>query len=47
MDIALAGFSNVNVKWVFRDEFIIQISPDEGKLTDVKAATFDEYLPFT
>jgi len=37
----------IHVRWIFRDEFQIQIPDDEGRLTNVRAATFyEEYLPF-
>lgn len=37
----------IKVKWVIKDEFHISIPENEGKLTNVRAATFhEEYLPF-
>ena len=37
----------IKVKWVIKDEFHIVIPNSEGKLTNVRAATFhEEYLPF-
>jgi len=37
----------IEVKWLYKSEFQIQIPNDEGKLTNVRAATFfEEYLPF-
>ena len=37
----------IRVKWIVKDEFHIQIPDSEGKLTNVRAATFyEEYLPF-
>lgn len=37
----------IKVKWIFKDEFYINIPDYEGKLTNVRAATFyEEYLPF-
>ncbi len=38
---------SIKVKWIIKEEFIIQIPSSEGKLTNVRAATFyEEYLPF-
>lgn len=35
------------VEWIFRDEFIISIPEDTGKLTNIRAATlYEEFLPF-
>jgi len=35
------------VEWIFRDEFIISIPQDTGKLTNIRAATlYEEFLPF-
>jgi hypothetical protein len=35
------------IKWVVKNEFHINIPANEGKLTNVRAATFyEEYLPF-
>lgn len=37
----------IKVKWVYKDEFHIEIPASEGKLTNVRAATFfEEYLPY-
>lgn len=37
----------VRVAWVHKDEFIVTIPEDEGKLTNIRAATiYEEYLPF-
>ncbi len=37
----------IKVKWIILDEFIIKIPEDEGKLTNVRPATFyEEYLPY-
>lgn len=37
----------VKVKWVHQEEFRICVPDNEGKLTNVRAATFyEEYLPF-
>lgn len=37
----------LKVKWVVTDEFHIEIPESEGKLTNVRSATFyEEYLPF-
>lgn len=37
----------VKVKWIQKEEFHIVIPKDEGKLTNVRAASFyEEYLPF-
>ena len=37
----------VRVKWIHKDEFTITIPDAEGKLTNVRAATFyEEYLPY-
>lgn len=36
----------VRVAWVHRDEFTITVPEDEGKLTNIRAATiYEEYLP--
>jgi hypothetical protein len=45
----ISNWSNfyIRVKWVVRDEFFIEIPEDEGKLTNIRAATFyEENLPF-
>lgn len=37
----------IKVKWIFLDEFIVKIPDNEGKLTNIRPATFyEEYLPF-
>jgi hypothetical protein len=37
----------IKIKWIVKDEFHINIPDTEGKLTNVRAATFyEEYLPF-
>ena len=37
----------VKVKWIVKDEFYITIPEDEGKLTNIRAATvYEEYLPY-
>ena len=37
----------IKVKWIVLSEFIVNIPEDEGKLTNVRPATFyEEYLPF-
>ena len=37
----------IKVKWIVLNEFTVQIPEDEGKLTNVRPATFyEEYLPF-
>ena len=37
----------IKVKWVVVDEFTVKIPEDEGKLTNIRPATFyEEYLPF-
>lgn len=37
----------VRVAWVHKDEFIVTIPENEGKLTNIRAATiYEEYLPF-
>lgn len=39
--------STIKVKWIYKEEFHIQIPPDDGKLTNIRAATFfEEYLPY-
>ena len=36
----------IKIKWIVKDEFPIDIPDNEGKLTNVRAATFyEEYLP--
>jgi hypothetical protein len=36
----------IKIKWIVKDEFHIYIPDTEGKLTNVRAATFyEEYLP--
>ena len=37
----------IKVKWLIQKKFIIKIPKDEGKLTNIRPATFyEEYLPF-
>jgi hypothetical protein len=37
----------ISVEWIIQEEFVIQIPPDEGRLTNIRAATFyEEPLPF-
>lgn len=37
----------VRVAWVNQDEFVVTIPENEGKLTNIRAATiYEEYLPF-
>lgn len=37
----------IEIKWIVKDEFHIHIPKTEGKLTNVRAATFyEEYLPY-
>lgn len=37
----------LRVKWFYKDEVLIQIPDNEGKLTNVRAATFyEEFLPY-
>lgn len=37
----------VKINWLCKEEFIIEIEPDEGKLTNVRAGSFyEEFLPF-
>lgn len=37
----------VRVAWVHKDEFVVTIPENEGKLTNIRAATiYEEYLPF-
>lgn len=37
---------NIKIKWIVKDGFQINIPDNEGKLTNVRAATFyEEYLP--
>src|SRR5579863_3798968 len=33
---------SINVRWVWREEFFVEIPADQGKLTNVRAATFYE-----
>jgi hypothetical protein len=41
------NFFSIKVKWVVKDEFKIIIPINEGKLTNIRAATFyEEYLPY-
>ena len=37
----------IKVKWIALNEFTVKIPEDEGKLTNIRPATFyEEYLPF-
>jgi len=37
----------IKIKWIYQDEFKIIIPDDEGRLTNIRAATFyEEYLPY-
>lgn len=37
----------VNVSWVVKEEFIIEIPSNQGRLTNVRAATiYEEHLPY-
>ena len=37
----------IQVRWILTEEFFIEIPDNEGRLTNVRAATFyEEYLPF-
>ena len=37
----------ITVKWIVKDEFAIEIPEEDGKLTNIRAATFyEENLPF-
>ena len=37
----------IKIKWICQEEFKITISEDEGRLTNIRAATFyEEYLPY-
>lgn len=37
----------VNVEWIIKEEFSIEIPAESGRLTNVRAATFyPEYSPF-
>ncbi len=37
----------VKINWIHKTEFVIKIPKNEGKLTNIRAATFyEEYLPF-
>jgi len=37
----------VHVAWIDQEEFLVTIPEDEGKLTNIRAATiYEEYLPF-
>lgn len=48
MDVPLdRNALTIKVKWVYKNEFHIDIPQGDGKLTNVRAATFfEEYLPF-
>lgn len=48
-NIAIEDWENlfVSVNWIRRDEFRIVIPEEEGKLTNIRAASFyEEFLPF-
>jgi len=51
-ELTLSDFTSweslsIRVKWVVKDEFIVTIPGNEGKLTNVRAATFyEENLPY-
>lgn len=35
------------IHWIYKDEFTVSITPNTGKLTNIRAATlYEEYLPF-
>lgn len=37
----------IKIKWIYKDEFKIVIPYNEGRLTNIRAATFyEEYLPY-
>ncbi|WP_375723494.1 hypothetical protein LXN10_13405 [Arcobacter sp. KX21116] len=37
----------IKIKWIYKDEFKIVIPDEEGRLTNIRAATFyEEYLPY-
>ena len=37
----------IKVKWIIKEEFIINIPENVGRLTNIRAATvYEEYLPF-
>ena len=41
------GIVYLLVKWIVKDEFHITIPENEGKLTNIRAATvYEEYLPY-
>ncbi len=45
----ISGWSSffIKIKWICQDEFKITIPEDEGRLTNIRAATFyEEYLPY-
>lgn len=45
-EVDIENFS-IKIKWIVKDEFHIEIPQTEGKLTNVRAATFyEEFLPF-
>lgn len=45
--LASGGVLQIPVKWIIKDEFHIHIQKNEGRLTNVRSATFyEEYLPF-
>jgi len=48
-DIDISYWSSlfIKVKWIVMDGFTVKIPEDEGKLTNIRPATFyEEYLPF-
>ncbi|CAM3716223.1 hypothetical protein MUGA111182_04930 [Mucilaginibacter galii] len=50
-DLTLSNFTtwkslSIRVKWIVKSEFVIQIPNNEGRLTNIRAATFyEESLP--
>lgn len=47
IDISKWNSLFIKVKWIIQDSFKIIIPDDEGKLTNIRPATFyEEYLPF-
>ena len=51
LDISISELNRdsfyIKMKWIITDEFHITIPEEEGKLTNVRSATFyEEYLPF-
>jgi hypothetical protein len=38
---------SIPIKWIVKEQFVIKIPNNEGRLTNIRAATFyEEYLPF-